>query len=713
MFNCFSTLDDKKYHKLFENMSYGFAYFEMIYDRENNPIDCRFLDINKSFRIILDLSYDIILGKNISEVIPTFKLASFDYISGFNKVASTCEGNVFTQYIYPLNKWLEFSVFSDELGFFAMTIHEIINEKYNFENLKILNNYLIEYIKFPPNYIDYKMVTDDLLKLSGAKYTYIAILSKKNSQVTIEAVSGEVSHIKKVSNFIGFNPIGSKWKTDEDYLQQIRSQKLHITPLNNEVFIKKVPHVILKYLKRRLNFGEFWSIGLLYNEELLGAIYMIMPPKLVPANPELIELFSQQLSIVFLRFKAEQELKETREKLQFALEGSGDGIWDWNLITNELIFSDKYKEILGYTKNDSWNNYSDWEKLVFPEDLKILINQVKRYLASEIPNFSIEYRLKHKNGNYIWILASGKTISWNADCKPIRMVGTIKDITERKQWEEELRKEKEKAEILSFNKSEYIANMSHELRTPLNVMLGAIQLFELYLTNNTTFSKEKVNKHLKSMSQNCFRLLRLVNNLIDTTKIETGFYKINLQNHNIVNIVEEITLSVLEYVKQKGIELSFDTYVEEKIIACDIDMIERIMFNLLSNAIKFSKPCSCISVTIYDEEEYLKISVKDTGVGIPIEKQEIIFERYKQVDQLLTRQHEGSGIGLSLTKSIIEMHGGRLSVKSEVGVGSEFIVELPVKTFSDNNVSQERFDYIYNNQILVEKMKIEFSDIYK
>lgn len=157
----------------------------------------------------------------------------------------------------------------------------------------------------------------------------------------------------------------------------------------------------------------------------------------------------------------------------------------------------------------------------------------------------------------------------------------------------------------------------------------------------------------------------------------------------------------------------FDTEVEEKVIACDIDMIERIMLNLLSNAIKFIKHNGCIHVSIYDGYEFVTISVKDNGIGIPFDKQEIIFERYKQAGRLLTREHEGCGIGLSLIKSIVEMHGGRISVKSKVGVGSEFLIELPVKMLPNSNKSHDSMEYIHGIQKFVQRMNVEFADIYK
>jgi PAS domain S-box-containing protein len=291
--------------------------------------------------------------------------------------------------------------------------------------------------------------------------------------------------------------------------------------------------------------------------------------------------------------------------------------------------------------------------------------------------------------------------------KPAALV-VIGDISERKKAEE---KEKALKEAIEYDriKNEFMANISHELRTPLNVIFGAVQLIEYYAESNTVCENRKnVAKYSKSMRQNCYRMLRLVNNLIDLTKLDSGFLKLNLQNHNIISIVEDITLSVAEYIESKNINIQFDTEVEEKYLACDADMIERIMLNLLSNAVKFTPPEGYICVNIYDRGDFIIISVKDSGIGIPEDKQQVIFDRFRQVDKSMTRRTEGSGIGLNLVKSLVELHGGEICVESQQGQGSEFLVELPARTICCDEVAATKD--IPQGQ--VERIHIEFSDIY-
>jgi signal transduction histidine kinase len=265
-------------------------------------------------------------------------------------------------------------------------------------------------------------------------------------------------------------------------------------------------------------------------------------------------------------------------------------------------------------------------------------------------------------------------------------------------------------------KTEFIANISHELRTPLNVIFAATQLSELYIKNGFTIDKdieiEKIDKNIKIVKQNCRRLLRLINNLIDVTKIEAGFSQLNLQPLNIINIIETITLSIEEYAKTKGIRLQFETDIQKKVMYCDPDKIERIILNLLSNAIKFTNTNGDIYVTIHQRGKKILISVKDSGIGIPENKHEIIFERFRQVEQSLSRNHEGSGIGLSLVKSFVEMHEGKIYVKSMEGIGSEFIIELPVEEIPMNVYEHTNYEHLACSKENVERIKVEFSDIY-
>jgi two-component system phosphate regulon sensor histidine kinase PhoR len=270
---------------------------------------------------------------------------------------------------------------------------------------------------------------------------------------------------------------------------------------------------------------------------------------------------------------------------------------------------------------------------------------------------------------------------------------------------------KEKEEKFEYDKlkTEFFANISHEFKTPLNILMGAMQLLELYASNGTIIDPQlKFDKYLKTMKQNALRLLRLINNIIDLTKIDSSYFQVELHNYDIVEIVEGVIESINLYAKAKFINIIFDKKIEKQVMAIDADKIERVLLNILSNALKFTDENGNIQVEVGIIGKSVYISVKDDGIGIQEDKLDVIFQRFRQVDKSFTRNREGSGIGLSLVKALVEMHEGTITVNSEYGKGSEFVVELPVATVTSEGQTKLYLGY---EDSRLERIKVEFSDI--
>lgn len=282
----------------------------------------------------------------------------------------------------------------------------------------------------------------------------------------------------------------------------------------------------------------------------------------------------------------------------------------------------------------------------------------------------------------------------------------FQDISKRYEMEKALL-EYENSKKEENMKNEFFANISHELKTPLNIIYSTMQLL--------TFSVEKDNfkdlylKYKNSLDINCKRMLRLIDNIVDTTKLEVGFKVAEFNNYDIVSLIEGISTSVIVYARTKNIDIIFDTDVEELDIKCDPDMIERVMLNLLSNAIKFTKCGGTVLVDIISDDKFVNISVTDNGIGIPIDIQPRIFNRFVQSDKSLIRKTEGSGIGLSIVKSLVELLGGKIHLESDGVSGSKFIVSLPNEKIDLHHDKLVYKDY----NIDIEKIKLEFSDIYE
>lgn len=273
-----------------------------------------------------------------------------------------------------------------------------------------------------------------------------------------------------------------------------------------------------------------------------------------------------------------------------------------------------------------------------------------------------------------------------------------------------LQVEKEKKEYLErviALKDDFLTLVSHEFKTPLTVIGTAIQAMELFCGSELS---DKAKRYISTIKQNSMRQLRLVSNLLDITRGTADQIRLHKRNVDIVSITRMITDSVKIYASQKNLQISFETDMKSKIMYIDDEKYERILLNILSNAIKFTPKGKSVQVRLTMEGGYVNISVKDEGVGIPKDKLDIIFERFGQVDNSLSRQAEGSGIGLFLVKMFVERMGGTISVSSKPYEGATFVVKLP-DTGTESITSDDEYGEVDNKRI-TQMMNIEFSDIY-
>ena len=255
-------------------------------------------------------------------------------------------------------------------------------------------------------------------------------------------------------------------------------------------------------------------------------------------------------------------------------------------------------------------------------------------------------------------------------------------------------------------KLDFFVNISHELRTPVNLISSTIQLIKLNLKNLSKEDENIISKYIDIMESNSMRLIRLINNLIDSTKIDAGFVKFTPINADIIKFVEDVCDSVVDYVDFNKMNLIFDTDREEEIVLFDPDIIERILLNLLSNAVKFNKVDGTIYVNLYTKDDEIRITVRDEGIGIPKEKLSSIFKRFEQIQTKNKIEKQGSGIGLYLVKSLVTLHGGNIKVESKVNEGSKFIVTIPKKVLENGEEL-----VIDEKEKANRKVNIEFSDI--
>ncbi|MDI9217648.1 MULTISPECIES: PAS domain-containing sensor histidine kinase [Clostridium] len=359
----------------------------------------------------------------------------------------------------------------------------------------------------------------------------------------------------------------------------------------------------------------------------------------------------------------------------------------------ELLKLDK-SQIIGKDDTHFWNMYQS--NICRNEDLRIIEN--KGYFVDK-------QKVSIRNEDVWFNIIKFAILD---ECEKVKIIiGLADNITDEVTLSEKKKLLEHEIQMETL-KNEFFTNISHEFKTPLNVIITANKLIKTYLENEF---KENLNdiilkKYVTSIEKNSFRLERLVNNLIDITKIDSGDYKISMHNYNIISVIENVVLAVIDYISSEDISIIFDTSEEEKFVKCNKDSIERIVLNLLSNSIKNINGKGNILVNINAYEDCVDITVKDNGQGIPQEYIENIFNKFGQADKGLSRKHEGSGLGLFIVKSLVEMHGGAISIESEVGLGTEVTIRLYSNEIENGEeINEELGD-------LINKCDKEFSDIY-
>ncbi len=367
---------------------------------------------------------------------------------------------------------------------------------------------------------------------------------------------------------------------------------------------------------------------------------------------------------------AVRELAESEERFALAVRGTNDGIWDWDIRTGKVFFSPPWKSMIGYEDDELENVFATFESQLHPEDHERVMAILNDYLAGRIPRYSVEFRFRHKDGSWRWILARGRALRDDND-KPYRMAGSHTDVTERKQAEEELRQARRAAESANSAKSAFLANMSHEIRTPMN---GVIGMSELLLGTDLGQTQREYLEMLKLSADS---LLELLNDILDFSKIEAGRMELDAHEFDLSEVVTEISQAMGIRAFQK--RLVFLHHISPDVplrLIGDDGRLRQILVNLIGNAIKFThKGGVTIEVSLESETAdrvTLHFKINDTGIGIAADMRESIFAAFTQAETSTTRRYGGTGLGLAICHDLVALMQGRIWVESQPGTGSVF-----------------------------------------
>ncbi|WP_419797805.1 MAG: ATP-binding protein [Terasakiella sp.] len=378
--------------------------------------------------------------------------------------------------------------------------------------------------------------------------------------------------------------------------------------------------------------------------------------------------------------EAKKSAQDKRKQLDEIIWSTNVGTFEWNIQTGIVNINDRFANMLGYSVEELEPvTVKTWQQNTHPEDLKVALSLLEKTFDRDLDYYETEFRMFHKNGSYIWILSKGNVVEWTHDGLPLRMSGTHSDITQRKEMEAELRKAKKSAEDANRTKSEFLATMSHELRTPMMGIRGILEL----LRGNDSIVREE-GELLDDLEESSNNLMVLLDDILDLSKIEAGKLHLDKTVCSPAEILNNVVSLFRPGAVKKGLELNshsgpFTDYW------CEVDEIRlrQIISNLVSNAVKFTEQGQIdISMDVDKKEDgndVLKVSIRDTGIGIPEDYLGIIFNRFSQADQSLSKKYGGTGLGLAISHELSEMMGGEFNVKSELNKGTTFALTLPVK----------------------------------
>ncbi len=490
-----------------------------------------------------------------------------------------------------------------------------------------------------------------------------------------ELVSDDPSQVSRVNEIRGYFV---EFSTKLEERAEIVSPNVEKEALNGVEVIDNLKENILRINKAVLE-EEYGSLDQRFRrldekkEEYLNTLLI----SLAVGTVLLLFLNGFLLQAQRKRSSAEASLKTSEDRFSLAIEGTDDGIFDWDIAKNEVFFSRRFFSMLGYEREAQFGSPEDVRPLIHPDDVDKVFEHVQQYLDGGLSEYHQEFRMKHQNGRWVWIQSRAKAL-FDKNGKAVRMVGAHTDITHTIKTKERLVSEKVEAEESNKAKSEFLAHMSHEIRTPLTAISGIAEIFE----KKKDTLDEKQQRLVHTLLSSTSSLKDLINDVLDFSKIESGELELDQHHFDLDEVFENVISMMSLKASEKGISFVFDYQtLKGQDFYGDAKRIRQILINLVNNAIKFTDKGG---VTIFadieerEDSDFLRIDVADTGIGISPENFDLIFERFKQADSSVSRRFGGTGLGLPISRNLAQLMGGDIFLSSEAGKGSTFSLLLPM-----------------------------------
>jgi len=700
-----------RYHALYSSMSEGVCLHEIIYDESGEAVDYKILDVNPSYELITGLSREEVVGCKASELYGT---GSPPYIEIYAKVAAIGQPASFETYFPPMDKHFSISVFSPRRGQFAAIFSDITERKRAEEQLRrqgalleAINKVLLETLTCETDEEVAQTCLSVAEELTDSKFGFIGEVNEAGRFDTIalsnpgwDACKIPESNAVVAINDMEIRGIWGRVIKDEKSLI-VNAPSSHPDSVGipeGHPQLTSFLGVPLKYASKAIGMialanresgystdeqkaVETLSVAFVEalmrkraEEELRKARYEL-EIRVQERTAELMRANEALQAEISEREQAEEALAEERNLLRTLIDNLPDYIFVKDTESQFIINNISHVRLLGGKTPEDVLRKTDFD--FFPQEL------ASQYYADEQEIIRTGEPLINRVESTIdqeergqWLLTS-KVPFQDSNGSIIGIVGMSRDITELKEAEAELMNAKREAEEANRAKSEFLANMSHELRTPLNSIIGFAEVLRDGICGELN---EDQLECVSDIYESGRHLLRMINDILDLSKVEAGKVELQLEEFSVASAMDAVQSIIRDMANKKRLDLQIAVPESLPNTYADPVKLKQIMYNLLSNAVKFTPERGSIAVNAEFRGDEFLISVTDTGIGIAPEDYESIFDEFKQLDSSRSRQYEGTGLGLALTKKLVELHGGRIWLESEgPGLGSRFSFTLPAK----------------------------------
>jgi len=609
---------EQRYRLLFGEMVVGFALLEVIYDEDGKPCDHRYLELNPAFETHSGLSRDRTLGKTIREIIPDIEPF---WIETYGKVVTTGKSVHFENYLQVLQKWFEVTAFRTRQGQLAVTFADVTERKRAEEELYRSRQML-------------QSILDTIPQRVFWKDRNCIYLGCNRAFATDAGLNNPAESIGKNDFDLSWSATAELYRADDKLVMERGSAKLNFDETQSR------PDGSLLWLRtNKLPFRD-------REGKVTGVI---------GTYEDITE-----------RKRAEEALYESEQRYRLLFERNLAGVFRYTAEGRVADANDAYAHILGYSSGKELTRLRRTDLFFDASDAAGIWARLQEKKALT----DLEVRLKRKDGNAVWVLENVSWVGSEAGTAPL-VEGTCIDITERKRADEEMRKANEAAESANLAKSQFLANMSHEIRTPMN---GVIGVAGLLLDTQLTPEQRQYAEIVRSSGE---ALLAVINDILDFAKIEARKLTLDTTDFDLRTVLEDAAAVLAIKASEKALELTCELEPGTPwLLRGDPGRVRQVLVNLLGNAVKFTAQGD-VAIRVRSEAEgertaTLRFTVSDTGIGFQQDRASALFEPFVQTDGSSTRRYGGTGLGLTISKQLVEMMGGQIGAESDEGRGSKF-----------------------------------------